>query len=153
MSLLRNGEIVSGAVLAALGLYIIVEARQWEYLGPDGPGPGFFPMWYGIGLVILSAALIVTHLQDAAPAPAAAGDSSRKGRALAAWLALVACVALLKPLGFLIAFGLFSLFLVRFLYGQPLGRALAVSGGGTAGFYLLFDVALNVALPKGFLGF
>jgi putative tricarboxylic transport membrane protein len=140
-------------VLAALGLYVILEARQWEYLGPDGPGAGFFPMWYGIGLVVLSALLIINHLQDPAPAPAAAGERGRKGRALAAWLGLVACVALLKPLGFLIAFALFSLFLVRFLYGQSLGRSLAVAVGGTLGFYLIFDVALNVALPAGALGF
>jgi putative tricarboxylic transport membrane protein len=153
MNLLRNGDIVSGAVLAALGIYVILESRQWEYLGPDGPGPGFFPMWYGIGLVVLSAALIVTHLKDGAPAPSASFEESGKGRPLAAWLGLVACVALLKPLGFLIAFGLFSLFLVRFLYGQPLGKALVVAVGGTLGFYLVFDYALNVTLPAGVLGF
>ena len=152
MNLLRNGEVVSGAVLAALGVYIIVEARQWEYLGPDGPGPGFFPMWYGIGLIVLSVALIVAHVQSA-PAPSPAGESGGKGRALAAWLGLVVCVALLKPLGFLIAFALFSLFLVRFLYGQPLGKAVAVAVGGALGFYLVFDVALNVTLPAGVLGF
>ena len=153
MNLLRNGDIVSGAVLAALGIYVILESRQWEYLGPDGPGPGFFPMWYGIGLVVLSAALIVTHLKATASASSASLEESGKGRPLAAWLGLVACVALLKPLGFLIAFGLFSLFLVRFLYGQPLGKALVVAVGGTLGFYLVFDYALNVTLPAGVLGF
>jgi len=153
MNLLRSGEVMSGAVLAALGIYVILEARQWEYLGADGPGPGFFPLWYGIALVVLSAALIVMHLRDAAPAPAAPAERGGQGRALAAWMGLVACVALLKPLGFLIAFGLFSLFLVRVLYRQPLGRALAVAVGGTLGFYLLFDVALNVSLPRGILGF
>ena len=35
----------------------------------------------------------------------------------------------------------------------PLGKALGVAVGGAAGFYLLFDVALNVALPTGMLGF
>ena len=153
MSLLRNGEVLSGAVLAALGVYVILEARQWEYLGPDGPGPGFFPLWYGMGLVALALALIALHVRDV-PAPrAAAGEGSRKGRALAAWLGLVACVALLKPLGFLAAFALFSLFLVRFLYGQSVAKSLAIAVGGALGFYLIFDVALNVSLPSGMLGF
>ena len=32
------------------GAYIIVTASRWEYLGQDGPGPGFFPLWYGIAM-------------------------------------------------------------------------------------------------------
>jgi putative tricarboxylic transport membrane protein len=153
MRLLRNSEVVSGALLAALGIYIILQSRQWEYLGPDGPGPGFFPMWYGIALVALSLVLIGMHLPRAPRAPAAPVERSETGRALAAWVGLVVCVGLLKPLGFLIAFALFTLFLVRFLYGQTLGKALAVAVGGAAGFYLVFDVALNVSLPTGVLGF
>jgi putative tricarboxylic transport membrane protein len=154
MSLLKNGEVVSGALLAALGVYVVVEARQWEYLGPDGPGPGFFPLWYGIGLTILAVALVAMNWKRAAQVgPAPGGERGGKGRALAAWAALVVCVAVLKPLGFLVAFGLFTLFLVRFLYGQSLGRALAVAVGGSLGFWLLFDKALNVTLPAGILGF
>jgi putative tricarboxylic transport membrane protein len=153
MTLLRNGDVASGAVLAALGVYVILEARQWEYLGPDGPGPGFFPVWYGIGLVALSLALIAMSLRRAAAPAARADDGSRKGRAVAAWLGLVACVALLKPLGFLVSFALFSAFLVRFLYGQSLAKSVAVATGGALGFYLVFDVALNVSLPSGVLGF
>jgi putative tricarboxylic transport membrane protein len=154
MNLLKNGDVVSGAVLAALGVYVVLEARQWEYLGPDGPGPGFFPLWYGIGLVALSIVLIAMHVRRApAPQAAAADGAARKGRALAAWLGLVACVALLKPLGFLISFALFSLFLVRFLYGQSLAKSVAVAAGGSLGFYLIFDLALNVSLPSGVLGF
>jgi putative tricarboxylic transport membrane protein len=152
MRLLRNGEVVSGALLAALGIYIILQSREWEYLGPDGPGPGFFPLWYGIALVVLSLALVVIHLRRM-PRQPAAGARSGTGRALAAWVALVVCVGLLKPLGFLVSFALFTLFLVRFLYGQSFGKALAVAVGGAGGFYLVFDVGLNVALPAGALGF
>ncbi len=153
MKLLRNGEVVSGAVLAALGIFIVTEARRWEYLGAEGPGPGFFPLWYGIGLIVLSLVLMVMHAQKA---PEPASVSTGKGgmsRAFATWAALVVCVALLKVLGFIVAFALFTLFIVRFLYREPLGKALAVAVGGAVGFYLLFDVALNVALPAGMLGF
>ncbi len=151
MRLLRNGDFVSGAVLAALGVFIITEARQWEYLGPDGPGPGFFPLWYGIGLLVLSVMLMVVHARQA-PAPESRGMAGT-GRPFATWAALVVCVALLKVLGFIVAFSLFALFIVRFLYRQSFGKALAVAVGGAVGFYLLFDVALNVALPAGMLGF
>lgn len=153
MRLLRNGEVMSGAVLAALGFFIIAEARQWEYLGPDGPGPGFFPMWYGIGLVVLSLVLIVTHFRKAVPAAFTLAAKTGMGRSLAAWIALVACVALLKWLGFIVAFTLFTIFIVRFLYREPLPKAAMIAVGGAVGFYVLFDVALDVTLPVGVLGF
>src|SRR5688572_525654 len=93
---IRTGDIVSGAVLAGLGIYIITEARRWEYTGPDGPGPGFFPLWYGIALVALSALLIGMTLLQRGRDPGGAVNWREVGRALAAWAGLAACVGLLK---------------------------------------------------------
>ena len=70
-----------------------------------------------------------------------------------AWAGLALCVGLLKILGFLLAFGLFTFFLVAVMYRRSLGAALAVSAGVCVTFYLLFPLALNVALPIGKLGF
>jgi putative tricarboxylic transport membrane protein len=148
----RRGDVVSGAVLAGLGLYIIVEARRWEYLGADGPGPGFFPLWYGIAMLALALLLVATSVGGGS-APPAAGRRRELARALLAWVALAACVALASVLGFLIAFGLFTLFVVAVMYRRPLLPALAVAVGCAVAFYLLFPVALNVALPTGVFGF
>jgi putative tricarboxylic transport membrane protein len=150
---LKTGDIVSGAALAGLGIFIIFEARRWEYLGPDGPGPGFFPLWYGIALVALSVLLVGMSLAQRAREPGGAVNWREVGRALAAWAGLAACVGLLKVLGFLLAFGLFTFFLVAVMYRRTLATAAAVSLGMALGFYLLFPVALNVALPVGRLGF
>lgn len=150
---MKTGDIVSGAVLTGLGVFIITEARHWEYLGPDGPGPGFFPLWYGIAIVALSALLVATSLAQRASAPGRAVNWREVGRALTAWAGLAACVGLLKILGFLLAFGLFTFFLVAVMYRRPLGTAVAVSLGMAIGFYLLFPLALNVELPIGLLGF
>jgi len=150
---LKTGDIVSGAVLAGLGVFIITEARRWEYLGPDGPGPGFFPLWYGIALVALSALLVGMSLARRASEPGGPVNWREVGRALVAWAGLAACVGLLKVLGFLLAFGLFTFFLVAVMYRRSLGTAAAVSLGMMLGFYLLFPLALNVAFPVGKLGF
>ena len=56
----NKADLWSGLALAALGMYIVVEARRWEYLGPEGPGAGFFPLWYGIAMVALSVALVAS---------------------------------------------------------------------------------------------
>ena len=52
------GDFWSGIALAALGSFIVNEARQWDYMTPEGPGAGFFPMWYGIAMVLLSGFLV-----------------------------------------------------------------------------------------------
>lgn len=144
---------MSGAVLAGLGIFIIVEARGWEYLGPDGPGPGFFPLWYGVCMVALSVFLAAMSFAQSARGTARVVEWGEVGRALAAWAGLALCLGLLKVLGFLLAFGLFTFFLVAVMYRRPLGVALAVAAGMSAGFYLLFPLALNVGLPVGKLGF
>ena len=149
---MKIGDIVSGAVLAGLGLFIILEARGWDYLGMEGPGPGFFPLWYGLLMVALSLALVVASIKRGT-ATGRPVNWQEVGRALGAWLALAICVGLLKLLGFLIAFGLFTFFLVYVMYRRPVMPAVAVSVGVCAGFYLVFPLALNVGLPVGMLGF
>lgn len=153
MAVFNTGDIVSGGVLAGLGVFIIVEARGWEYLGPDGPGPGFFPLWYGVCMVALSVLLVAMSLAQRAGEPDKPVNWREVGRALAAWAGLAFCVGFLKILGFLLAFGLFTFFLVSVMYRRSLATAVAVSVGMPVGFYLLFPVALNVALPIGRLGF
>ena len=148
----KSGDLWSGVALAALGAYIVIQARQWEYLGTDGPGAGFFPFWYGVAILGLSALLIVSHLRRGS-ARGNAVDWTRLGRAFSTWFALAASVALFKPLGFVISFALLTYFIVAVMYRRPLKTAALVAIASAAGFYLVFDRALGVPLPVGILGF
>ena len=149
-----RGEVVSGAVLAALGVYITVEAWQWEYLTADGPGPGFFPLWYGIAMVVLGLVLVGSNLLRRATAAHAEPVNWGKIRhAGITWTAFAVSIALLKPLGFLVSFALFTFFVVAGIYRRPLPAALATAVGCSLGFYLVFPLALNVSLPVGVFGF
>ena len=148
-----KGDVVSGAVLAALGVYIINAARQWTYSSVEGPGPGFFPLWYGIAMVALSLALNATSVMRPAPGAGKSVDWRGIGRALLVWAVFAGSIALLKPLGFLIVLALLTLFVVAVMYGKPLATACAAAAGNALGFYLVFPLALNVSLPVGVLGF
>jgi putative tricarboxylic transport membrane protein len=129
-------------VLGGLGAYIIFAASRWEYLGQDGPGPGFFPLWYGIAMSALSLLLVISSLKTQSRI-----DWSDAPRALATWGAFAVMCAAFKLIGFLPAFALLTFFLVAVMFRRPLKVAAAVSAALSAGFYLLFPLALGVKLP------
>ena len=149
--ILRNGDVVSGAVLAALGVYIFMESRNWVYSGDDGPGPAFFPAWYGVAMVVLSLALIVTAISKQRKADET--DWQGIARALITWVAFAVCAALMGWLGFLVSFAILTFFMVTFVYRQPPLKAGIVAVCAAAGFYVVFPFALSVPLPTGVFGF
>ena len=145
----RRGDFWSGLALAALGAYIVVQARGWTYMGEDGPGPGFFPAWYGGAMVVLSLALVLGAVRRPAAAAAEPFEWSELGRALACWLAFVASIALMRVTGFAIAFALLAWFIVAVMARRPQRVAIPVAIGGAVVFQLVFAWALEVELPKG----
>jgi putative tricarboxylic transport membrane protein len=138
----NNADLWSGLALAGLGVYIIAQAWGWEYLGADGPGPGFFPLWYGIVMVGLSLVLVLYSISNET-----AVDWSDAGRAFAAWGAFALAAAALKWAGFLVCFAALAFFIVAVMYRRRLRVAAAVAVAATAGFYLVFPLALGVKLP------
>jgi putative tricarboxylic transport membrane protein len=157
-TILKDGDVISGAALAALGVYIMMQARVWDYYTPDGPGPGFFPLWYGVTMVGLSLSLIVSSVWKARSAngrPGAAGaiDWQAAGRALATWAAFAVSVALMGVLGFVLSFVLLTFFIVIVVFRRPMLTAAVTAVVAALVFHLIFPVILNVPLPTGFLGF
>lgn len=149
----KSSDLWAGLALAALGAYIVVQAARWEYTGPDGPGPGFFPLWYGIAIVILSLVLVAGGVRTRLKAARAPFPWQRARRAMLVWLAFAVSVALSSVLGFTLSFGLLCFFIVAAMYRRPLKVAAAVAVASALGFYLVFPLALGVSLPVGLVGF
>lgn len=139
-----SGDFWSGLALGGLGAYIIVRASSWEYLGPDGPGPGFFPLWYGIVMAALSLGLVISSLRAQ---NAERVDWSGAGRAFATWFALLASVALLKVAGLLVCLAGLTFFIIAVMYRRPLKVAASAAIALAGAFYLIFPFALGVRLP------
>src|SRR5207302_9566051 len=106
----------------------------------DGPGPGFFPLWYGAGILACSAYLVAFSKETRA-------DWRGIALAFALWGAIALSVALLQLVGFAISFGALSFFIVAVMYRRPAPLAALVALCVAAGFYLIFPFALGVALP------
>jgi putative tricarboxylic transport membrane protein len=149
--ILRNGDVIAGAALAALGAYIFVEASGYSFRSEDGPGPGFFPIWYGVLMIALALALIVSAATKGRPGTDY--DWVAIGKAVGTWLAFAVSAALMGWIGFLLGFALLTFFMVAFVFREPPLRAAIVAIAASAGFYVVFPLALGVQLPVGIFGF
>jgi len=152
-TIFKDGDVISGAVLAALGVYIVMQSLAWEYSGPDGPGPGFFPFWYGVAMVALSLFLVVNAVRRSGGEREGSIDWPATRRALSTWAAFALSVALMNWLGFLLSFALLTFFIVAVVFRRSLIAAGVTAVVTALGFYLVFPVALSLELPTGLFGF
>jgi putative tricarboxylic transport membrane protein len=144
-----NRDVVSGLVLACLGLYIIRTALRWDFLGDDGPGPGFFPAIYGIAMFAAAAALAGNGLMRA-PRPRVDEEPADRGGLIAALftvVALAASVPLMTYLGFVVGFGIVAVAIVRFTFGKSWLTAVITATAISVSLYVLFEILLGSQLP------
>ena len=149
-----KGNLIGAGVLAAFGFYIIWVAAKLPYVSDVGPGPGFFPLWLGIGIVLFASALMAVSIKALRITVRDQAQFWKPfGRALAGWLALMIAIALLGNLGFALTFVALTVFLIVVLDRRSPLLAVGIGIGLAVSFHLLFVVALDVSLPKAVWGF
>ncbi|WP_049564072.1 tripartite tricarboxylate transporter TctB family protein [Streptomyces sp. SBT349] len=149
----RYGRLAFAGVLILLGLYLVREGLDIGYDRENEPGPGFFPLWVGAVLAVLSAGWLVRELRRPADAPA----QNLEARGPLRVLGLVGSMALLtlsfEPLGYNLSVLLFFLVLsMTTARGHTLAKVL-VAVGASFGVYLAFDYGLGIILPGSVLPF
>jgi hypothetical protein len=75
------------------------------------------------------------------------GEWAGAGRAFATWAVFAACVALLEVVGFFVSLAALTFFIVAVMYRRPLRVAATATAAIAVSFYLVFPLALGVALP------
>jgi putative tricarboxylic transport membrane protein len=151
---MRRADQVSGALLLTFGLWFSLAAwRQYPYWTPTGPGSGFLPLWLGLAMAALAAALLVgaTRRADAGAA------WLPRGRAFIRLVVVVVATALfvwvLPLLGMTVTTFVFLVGVLRFLEGHRWLVTVAVAVATAAANWLVFIRWLNVPFPPGVLGF
>jgi putative tricarboxylic transport membrane protein len=147
----KDVNFLAGLALACLSIYILHTASRWTLFNAEGPGPGFFPMGYG--LIMLGCSLVLIYQRITAPVDTrpkvarTALDESGFKAALLSWIAIIASVPLMYFFGFVVGFGLAILFMVKVVFERSWRTSLITSGAIVAGLYLIFPVLLSAALP------
>jgi putative tricarboxylic transport membrane protein len=140
--------------MGLFGVYVTVASSRLAYVSEYGPGPGFLPLWLGIGLIGLSLYLIASNL--AHPPVSTSGKSESwmaVTRVLGGWLALMFAILFLPWVGFSMSLVVLSIILILTLERRPPWTAVSVALGLGLGFYFIFVFALGVSLPPGPWGF
>jgi hypothetical protein len=139
-------NLVTAAVVVALGGAAFVGSLGLGVGSPSNPGPGTWPAVVSVILVILGIALAFQARR--------AQDAERFTRAgflvLAAIASMIAFVALIGVIGFEIPAALLAFFWLRILGRESWRLSVVMSLGITVAFYLLFVGALGVTIPHMF---
>jgi len=146
-----RANILAGLTVFLLGIATTVVAwTTLPYGGDFGPGPGFLPLWLGIGLTVCSLPVIITDLRNK--------DRSEKLfrpetlKCLKVLILIVTVFLVLPVLGFSAGLALITAGGMRIM-GKRSWVSCAVAVIGTAvGIHYLFGQWLSIPLPKGMIG-
>jgi putative tricarboxylic transport membrane protein len=154
MELARRNDLVTGICLTAFGLYVTAASSRLAYVSEYGPGPGFLPLWLGVGVIGLSLYLIISSLARRSLTTTVKSEPSvNPARALSGWAALMCAILLLPWIGFALSLALLTAFLILALDRRTAWTAISIGLGLALGFHLVFVAALRVSLPAGLWGF
>lgn len=152
---MRRADQLTGIIMFVFAVAVIEGARRMPPSGTFGPGAGFLPFWLGAAMAILSVILLVNATRE--PAHTSGRSPFPKGRAILSILetvgALAAFISLLETLGFLLATGLLTAFLLRVVERERWVTTVTVAVANAVGLYIVFQKFLGVSLPKSGLGF
>lgn len=151
---LRRAHQIAGAVLLAVGGFVIWQALSLRYYTSIGPGPGFFSFWLGVMLSLLALAMIgIATWRGREPLPQPMFTDARGYLGIAAVMASLLFAGLfMRSLGYPLTMLAIMLVMLRIGGGSWL---VTIVGSliGSFGIYYIFIHWLRVPLPAGILGF
>ena len=154
---MKNLDLISGIILLVAGVAVLLQSLSYPFGTFRTPGPGLFPLIASVLLLGLSAALTLQAIlpkKGAAIAPAP--FFPEKGAPRRIFLGLAGMIGfryLLPVIGFGPSTGMFTLFLVKFLGGYGWKMSLFYSAVSAVAFYYLFQVWLQIPMPRALLRF
>ena len=143
----------ASVVLLLLGLAITGGGWHYGWGSLDNPGAGFVPLLSGAAMAGFSAITLAEALVKGWRPLAHLWAGAKWQRPLGAVVCLLLYSVLLRDVGFLPCTLVLSVYLYRMLEPRSWAQTLFAAVLTTVGFYLMFQVWLEVQLPKGPLTF
>ena len=151
---MASAQVVGGLFLLVLGVLTSLFASRLSYGSEVGPGPGFLPLWIGIGLALCGVATTVkaVRLRRARRTESAPFFMPKTRQVVFIFLTLVATFLLLPVFGLSFGLALFTGFTMR-ITGRHgwfwCGLATVVTAAAVR---FVFGYLLDIPLPRGLVG-
>lgn len=149
---MRKAEIITSVIFLLISALVIYEAYRLGFgWGLEGPQPGFFIFWLGLGLA-LSALVRLFQFRDTYLLQGMEFVSVKAWpEVLKVFLPMVGAVLLMEFLGFYIASALYLGFFMRWIGRFSWGMVLLVAFLFAFSHFMIFEKWFLVPLPKGLL--
>ena len=144
----NTGDVVGSLFLFLLGIGAILGAVQLHVGSPTEPQPGFFPFLGGLSLIVLSTIIFFKGWIGQSQKKVVFGEV---GRPVLLLVVMIALVAVLDSVGYVIGTFIASVLILRILNVKSWRVLLLTSLCLSIGTYILFDKLLGIELPVGIL--
>lgn len=147
---MKAADLGSSSCLMVIGSLTAWQAQKLTVGDYHAPGPGFFPFYLSLLLIVAGIAIFIQGLREK---PETEETAPRKLRVAVALAAIFIYPFLLEPLGYLLTTFLLMLLCIRMMLTRAWWFAPAVSVVISLSSYIIFKVWLQVLLPAGLMGF
>jgi putative tricarboxylic transport membrane protein len=142
----------TGIILILIGLAVSFYAVSGLQMGTvNQPGPGFFPLISGAGIVILCTVWIVAN-RKCAPSSEPFWPQGEWKAPLLALVVMTIYAALMEELGYFFSTLIFLSAWQIFVEREKWLKTSIIAIVGTVVMYFIFAYLLGVALPEGMFG-
>lgn len=149
---MRSAEIITSSFLLLLAVVVVYESFRLGFgWGLEGPQPGFFIFWLGLGLAFCSLTTIGHALFDGSVLGVQRFINGRMSEVLRVLLPMVGAVLLMEFFGFYVASAVYLAFFMRWVGSFSWAMVLLVAALFASSHYVVFEKIFLVPLPKGIL--
>lgn len=143
-------ELTFDFILAVLGIIIVFASLNYGFGTLRTPGPGLFPFFLGLGVLISGLALLISEFRT----QIRSALLNREGvkTLLSMIFAFCAWILAMPFLGYVFTTMLVAYGICKIMNLEGWWKPLSVSAGTALFIYILFDYLLYIDLPKGILG-
>ncbi len=148
----QRADQVLALLWIVVGIVILIQSRNLEYMAEYGPGPGLVPFWLGVGFILLGLMLLAQVTFSRKEKDVLSLPSKH-----AAWQMFLVMfgyfgfVFFAEKVGFLLCIGLLFFFLLVVVERRGWKFSLAISIINTLAFWAIFELGLQLRLPPGLL--
>ena len=143
-------ELTFDFILAILGIIVVFASLEYGFGTLRTPGPGLFPFFLGLSLLIFGLALLISEFRT----QIRSASLNRKDGTTILLMIFAFCMWILAMpvLGYVVVTVLIAYGICKIMNLEGWWKPLSVSVGTALFIYFLFDYCLYIDLPKGILG-